>query len=109
MHLLVYVPLAPMQKFWYRRLLTKTDSMTIQEIFSGSDRGQNSTHEKNASIQLDVCNEAIIGNDEANQTNTTNTANAAIKAQISAAINDQNSKWKTLMSKRYFILDATSH
>lgn len=29
----VYVPLSPVQRFWYKRLLTRADNMTLSEIF----------------------------------------------------------------------------
>ena len=32
---LLYVPLAPMQRFWYMRLLTKADQGLLEELFSG--------------------------------------------------------------------------
>lgn len=33
---LLYVPLTPMQRFWYTRLLTKTDTSTLEELFKGA-------------------------------------------------------------------------
>ncbi|GAA5858503.1 hypothetical protein JCM8547_007336 [Rhodosporidiobolus lusitaniae] len=35
--LTLYVPLAPAQVFWYKRLLSRADTMTLGEIFSNSD------------------------------------------------------------------------
>lgn len=43
----VYVPLSPAQRFWYKRLLTRADTVTLGEIFnadfknpSGGGRGR---------------------------------------------------------------------
>lgn len=33
---LLYVPLTPMQHFWYTRLLTKADNSTLDELFKGA-------------------------------------------------------------------------
>jgi SWI/SNF-related matrix-associated actin-dependent regulator of chromatin subfamily A member 5 len=30
----VYVPLSPVQRFWYQRLLTRVDSLTLDQIFT---------------------------------------------------------------------------
>ncbi|KAJ3209128.1 hypothetical protein HDU82_001372 [Entophlyctis luteolus] len=34
--LIIYLPLAPMQRFWYKKLLTRLDAGLIEEIFSAS-------------------------------------------------------------------------
>ncbi|KNC97563.1 uncharacterized protein SPPG_07036 [Spizellomyces punctatus DAOM BR117] len=34
----LYVPLSPMQRFWYKRLLTGLDTMTLQEVFSATHK-----------------------------------------------------------------------
>ncbi|KAI7111365.1 hypothetical protein KC324_g19821, partial [Hortaea werneckii] len=34
--ILLYVPLSPMQRFWYTRLLTKTDNATLDDLFRGA-------------------------------------------------------------------------
>jgi SWI/SNF-related matrix-associated actin-dependent regulator of chromatin subfamily A member 5 len=33
---LLYVPLTPMQRFWYTRLLTRTDQATLDDLFRGA-------------------------------------------------------------------------
>jgi SWI/SNF-related matrix-associated actin-dependent regulator of chromatin subfamily A member 5 len=33
---LLFVPLTPMQKFWYTRLLTRTDQVLLEELFHGA-------------------------------------------------------------------------
>lgn len=33
---LLYVPLSPMQRFWYKRLLTRTDKGLLEEVFQGA-------------------------------------------------------------------------
>lgn len=32
----VYVPLSPAQRFWYKRLLTRADTITLSEIFTAA-------------------------------------------------------------------------
>ena len=34
--ILLYVPLTPMQRFWYTRLLTKADNTMLEELFKGA-------------------------------------------------------------------------
>ena len=36
--ILLYVPLAPMQRFWYMRLLTKVDKGLLDELFEGAQQ-----------------------------------------------------------------------
>ncbi|KAI9842493.1 MAG: hypothetical protein M1837_007086 [Sclerophora amabilis] len=33
--ILLYIPLAPLQRFWYTRLLTRVDQSTLEELFQG--------------------------------------------------------------------------
>ena len=35
---LLYIPLTPMQRFWYTRLLTKADQGLLDELFEGAER-----------------------------------------------------------------------
>ncbi|KAL6719221.1 hypothetical protein ACLMJK_003458 [Lecanora helva] len=35
---LLYVPLTPIQRFWYERLLTRADQNLLEEIFQGADK-----------------------------------------------------------------------
>lgn len=35
---LLYVPLTPMQRFWYMRLLTRADQGLLEELFQGADK-----------------------------------------------------------------------
>ena len=34
--ILLYVPLTPMQRFWYTRFLTRVDTMMLEQLFSGA-------------------------------------------------------------------------
>lgn len=34
--ILLYVPLTPMQRFWYKRLLTRTDKGLLEDLFQGA-------------------------------------------------------------------------
>lgn len=37
----VYVPLSPFQRFWYSRVLTKTDTTTLREVFKNAPEDEN--------------------------------------------------------------------
>lgn len=40
---LLYVPLSPMQRFWYTRLLTRTDQGLLDELFHGAQQKETAT------------------------------------------------------------------
>lgn len=50
---LLYVPLTPMQRFWYTRLLTKADNMLLDELFKDSKtKAENELKQEEASDQI---------------------------------------------------------
>ena len=49
--ILLYVPLSPMQKFWYRRLLTRADQSLLDDLFKDAKR--KATDEENDILALD--------------------------------------------------------
>lgn len=50
---LLYVPLTPMQRFWYTRLLTKADNLLLEELFKDSkDKAQNEVRQEEAKDQI---------------------------------------------------------
>ena len=45
---LLYVPLTPMQRFWYMRLLTRADRGLLEELFQGAERKELAALEQEA-------------------------------------------------------------
>ncbi|KAK1077656.1 hypothetical protein LTR48_008701, partial [Friedmanniomyces endolithicus] len=54
---LLYVPLTPMQRFWYMRLITRADNATIDELFQGAKDKERQTIKQESGI-LDLHNDA---------------------------------------------------
>lgn len=48
----VYVPLAPAQEFWYRRLLARADTLTLAEIFPAGPVSSTSSTKKEEDMQV---------------------------------------------------------
>ncbi len=58
---LLYVPLTPMQRFWYMRLLTRADQGLLEELFQGAEKKEAFALEKEA---LEADQEASILKDK---------------------------------------------
>ena len=55
--ILLYVPLTPMQRFWYMRLLTRADQGLLEELFQGAEKKEAAALQQEA---RDAGNEAAI-------------------------------------------------
>ena len=51
--MLLFVPLTPMQKFWYTRLLTRTDQVLLDELFQGAKEKEATVLETEKQISED--------------------------------------------------------
>lgn len=63
---LLFVPLTPMQKFWYTRLLTRTDQVLLNELFQGA-KEKESTVLKIEEKALEATDLLKLGNSNNNQ------------------------------------------
>ncbi|WPH04552.1 SWI/SNF chromatin remodeling complex component [Acrodontium crateriforme] len=63
--ILLYVPLSPVQRFWYTRLITKADSAMFDELFKDTkSKTINSLKEENAEDkQLNLLEKALVHDD----------------------------------------------
>ena len=61
MEVLLYVPLSPMQKFWYTRLLTRADQGLLEDLFKGAEKKEALALEKEVQ---DANQEAAIVKDK---------------------------------------------
>ena len=51
--ILLYVPLTPMQKFWYTRLLTRADQGLLETLFQDAKTKEPSAHKEETFIQIE--------------------------------------------------------
>ncbi|KAI9017750.1 SNF2 family N-terminal domain-containing protein [Gaertneriomyces semiglobifer] len=84
----IYVPLSPMQKFWYKRLLTRLDRVTLEEVFGGqpvsnktedgTGSGKEGTNTPTSDVDLGAFNET--------------------KDVMERSLNSSSNEWKKLMN-----------
>lgn len=62
---LLFVPLTPMQRFWYTRLLTKADNLLLEDLFRGAkDKAEQDIKEEEArDHELSLLEQAVRGAD----------------------------------------------
>jgi len=95
----LYVPLTPVQRFWYTRLLTKTDKSTLDEIFGGS-----AAKEADARAQEDAAMDRLItGASESEARNAWAESRQILETAVEAEQqNEQETgnkgEWKMLMN-----------
>ncbi|KAK3073571.1 hypothetical protein LTR53_004723 [Teratosphaeriaceae sp. CCFEE 6253] len=88
---LLYVPLTPMQRFWYMRLLTRSDNATLEELFKGAkDKELQTVKQERDEIQA-------LEDDtkDAPWSETNQIVQAAIKQEQQEDAGNQN-KWRKL-------------
>lgn len=69
---LLFVPLTPMQKFWYTRLLTRADQGTLDDLFgSAKEKEEQSIKEEANDQQLALLEKAEAAADNAAEVDTT--------------------------------------
>lgn len=59
----IYLPLTPMQKWWYKRMITKLDNVTLREIFDNKSKAETPDNEAEA-------DESTVGGDTNADTNS---------------------------------------
>ncbi|RPA84997.1 hypothetical protein BJ508DRAFT_205695 [Ascobolus immersus RN42] len=90
--LLLYLPLTPMQRFWYKRLLTRVEKNVLQEVFSNPGKAVEAATE-------------LAGLDDA-------TWAAAKKAMVQSAAKSntaEGNKWQRLMNLVMQLRKCCSH
>lgn len=78
----IYLPLSPMQKWWYKRMITKLDNTTLKEIFQGAKpltNGASSSQQDSPVVAGDDADESTVGGD-----NNSN-AEAGVEAEAAPA------------------------
>ena len=105
---LLYIPLTPMQKFWYMRLLTRADQGLLEELFQGAQQKEAVALGKEAQ-ERGLWQEKGIGELEALEENKAHGGEAAIEWAESKEIMRQaleherqdtkkSTAWKKLMN-----------
>lgn len=107
---LLYIPLTPMQRFWYKRLITKAEDGLLDELFNGA---KDEVFIKSDDSVVDEALKAIVGADESNQDiETTHRAilEQALKQEAAdAKSNKSNSAWLKLMNLMMQLRKVCSH
>ncbi|KAK5735455.1 hypothetical protein LTR17_008153 [Elasticomyces elasticus] len=89
---LLYVPLTPMQRFWYMRLITRSDSATLDELFKGAkDKELKAIKQESA--------ELIAAPDELDDSvwaETKEVMQAAIEKEQEGEASTNKNKWQKL-------------
>lgn len=105
---LLYVPLTPMQRFWYMRLLTRADKVLLEELFQGAQQKEVVALQKEAQEE-GILQEKSIEELEALEQDKAYEGQAAAewadsKEILSQALKheredeNKNSSWKKLMN-----------
>lgn len=109
---LLYIPLTPMQRFWYKRLITKAEVGLLDELFSGANVKEQALI-KNDSDVVDEALRAIAGEDESNDdiaTTHRRVLQQALEQEAADVNNDKGtSAWKKLMNLLMQLRKVCSH
>ncbi|KAI5363340.1 Putative helicase, Zinc finger, FYVE/PHD-type, Zinc finger, RING/FYVE/PHD-type [Septoria linicola] len=111
---LLYLPLTPMQRFWYTRLLTRADNATLSDLFSGAqDKEAEALKQETNDAQLALLEEAGAALTKAEDVDTTGVwaESKAIMEQAmqSQETDKQSGTWKKLMNLLMQLRKACNH
>jgi len=107
---LLFVPLSPMQRFWYTRLITRADQGLLDELFKGAkDKEQAAMNEDGGSMDLltmqkqseglyTVENELVVGNDEFTESRVILQQTLLKEEAERGDKDDRSSAWRKLMN-----------
>lgn len=101
--ILLYVPLTPMQRFWYERLLTRADQGLLEDLFQGAQSKEAAVlKEENqmSSIWQDKGLEELEALDKDGKTADWEESKEILKQALEAEQQDENKKsaWRKLMN-----------
>jgi SWI/SNF-related matrix-associated actin-dependent regulator of chromatin subfamily A member 5 len=108
--ILLYVPLTPMQRFWYTRLLTRVDNAMLNELFAdGKSKEKEAIQQDRQEDQLLRCVEKLenVAGDQGEWEETTHIMRQAIEKE--QANTDIKSAWQKLMNLVMQLRKCCSH
>lgn len=108
---LLYVPLSPMQRFWYTRLLTKTDNLLLEELFKGAKAKEINALKSEAEEdkQLKVLTAAAETLADPNNDAWNESKEILQKAIQSEAADSSKTEWQRLMNLILQLRKVCSH
>jgi SWI/SNF-related matrix-associated actin-dependent regulator of chromatin subfamily A member 5 len=113
---LLFVPLTPMQRFWYQRLLTKVDNGLLEDVFKGAKTKEEQAvkyEEDNDAQQLAVLQQAADAAEKAEHGDTADVwaESKAImeKSLVDEAADTQGADYKKLLNLIMQLRKACSH
>lgn len=100
---LLFVPLTPMQRFWYTRLLTRTDKGLLEELFQGAkEKELKALEEEKEEEKLLTNDHDVVESKGVDPANTDEWAESReiLKKAIEQESHDtsRSSAWKKLMN-----------
>ncbi|BFZ64542.1 hypothetical protein YB2330_005689 [Saitoella coloradoensis] len=103
----IYLPLSPMQRFWYKRLLTRLDKPMLEEILEGKGPSTGGTPLK---VEVDTPAESQTGTEVSGSRLSAIKLEAAMLNQANAPSDSKESgEWKKLMNLLMQLRKACSH
>lgn len=111
---LLYVPLTPMQRFWYTRLLTKADSGTLDDLFGGAkEKEAQMLQQESNDEELKMLERAGAAVDKTEDVDTTDVW-AESRAIMQEAVQHEEAEqttgaWKKLMNLVMQLRKVCSH
>jgi SWI/SNF-related matrix-associated actin-dependent regulator of chromatin subfamily A member 5 len=98
---LLYVPLAPMQRFWYERLLTRSDKATMDGLFSNSRiKEEKALNDERSDESMALLEKAahIADNANASSTDVWAESRAIMEQALQTETEDKKGSWMKLMN-----------
>ena len=109
---LMYIPLTPMQRFWYKRLITKVDDGLLDELFTGAANKEQALIMDDKNV-VDQALMAIAAEDESNDDialTHRKVLEQALAQEVADVNSDRgNSAWKKLMNLMMQLRKVCSH
>lgn len=94
----VYVPLSPAQRFWYKRLLTRADTQTLNEIFEMQLGGEKAGGKRGRKSNATIAAEEAKAKAEAAQEGDEQVKEQVKKAIAAAQAGGDGNAWMKMMN-----------
>ncbi|KAF2217224.1 hypothetical protein CERZMDRAFT_32824, partial [Cercospora zeae-maydis SCOH1-5] len=112
--ILLYLPLTPMQRFWYTRLLTRADEATLSDLFTGAqDKEAEMLRQENQDDQralLEQAGEALAKAEDVDTTGVWAESKAIMEQAMESQDSDKRSNaWQKLMNLLMQLRKACNH
>jgi SWI/SNF-related matrix-associated actin-dependent regulator of chromatin subfamily A member 5 len=110
--ILLYVPLTPMQRFWYTRLLTRVDDSTLKEVFADGKSKEElalGQDKREAELLTQMKNVAAVNGKQNDWKETQQIMRQAIEKEQNPGGVNVTSAWRRLMNLVMQLRKCCSH